>query len=242
MQVLPIRLRPLRAPKDDLHEAIRNSKLFLKEGDIIAVSSKVVSVHEGRTVPVEGTDKDALVEREADWYVRFPKNPYKKVFTITAGSTAGSAGIDQSNGNGHYILYPKVPFKSAKGLRAWLSKTYGVKQLGLIITDSTSVPLRRGAIGFALAWDGFVPLNDYRKKKDLFGRSFKVEVANIADGLAAAAVVVMGEGDESTPIAVIRGMHVTFGNKKTKEPLITAPEDDMYAPLLFKKWKKGGRT
>jgi F420-0:gamma-glutamyl ligase len=105
-----------------------------------------------------------------------------------------------------------------------------------------SIPLRRGAIGFALAWDGFVPLNDYRKKHDLFGREFRAEVANVADGLAAGAVAAMGEGDESTPVAVIRGAKVVFGNKKTKEPLITAPEDDMFAPLLFsKKWRRGGQ-
>ncbi len=242
MEILPIRVRPLRAPQDDIRTAFAASRLKLKDGDIVAVSSKVVSISEGRTVLVEGTDKEKLVENEADWFIRTDSSKYRRRFTIAKGAMAGSAGIDQSNGNGYYVLYPTHPFVSAKRLRAWLIKTYGVKKIGVIITDSTSIPMRRGAIGFALSWDGFVPLRDYRNKKDIFGREFKVEVANIADGLAAAAVVSMGEGDEQTPVAVIRGATVEWGNRKTKEPLITAaPKDDMFAPLLFmsKGWRRG---
>jgi dihydrofolate synthase / folylpolyglutamate synthase len=243
MELIPIRVQPLAAPKDDLASALAASRLKLKEGDIVAVSSKVVSIDEGRTVPVEGTNKEKLVEQEAEWYIRFKDAKYRHRFTINQGAMTSSAGIDQSNGNGYYILYPIDPFKSAKRLRAMLMKAHGIKRLGLLITDSTSIPLRRGAIGFALSWDGFVPLRDYRTKKDLFGRPFKAEVANIADGLAAGAVVAMGEGAEGTPVAIIRGADVVFGNRKTKEPLITAaPEDDLFAPLFFsRRWRKGAK-
>ena len=241
MELIPIRLRALRAPQDTLRDALLSASLKLKEGDIVAISSKVVSIDEGNTVPGEGTDKDRLVEQEADWYLKFEKAKYRHRFTIAKGAMAGSAGIDQSNGNGYYILYPKDPMKSAKRLRSWIQKTYGVKKIAVLITDSTSIPMRRGAIGFALAWDGFVPLKDYRHKKDIFGREFKVEVANIADGLAAGAVVAMGEGNEQTPIAIIRGANIEFGNRKTKEPLVTAsPKDDLFAPILFtQRWKRG---
>ena len=107
-----------------------------------------------------------------------------------------------------------------------------------------SIPLRRGAIGFALSWDGFLPLNDYRNKKDLFGRPFKMELSNIVDGLSAGAVAVMGEGSESTPIAIIRGTtNVRFGNRKQKDSVIVPPEDDIFAPLFFtgRRWRKGGK-
>jgi coenzyme F420-0:L-glutamate ligase len=242
MELIPIRLRTLKAPQDDLISAFAASRAKLKEGDVVAISSKVVSIGEGRAVPVAGTDKEKLIEQEADWYIRFKDARYRHRFTIAKGAMASSAGIDESNGNGHYILYPKDPFKSAKKLRSELMKAHGIKTLGLIITDSTSVPLRRGALGFALSWDGFVPLKDYRKKKDLFGRPFKAEVANVADGLAAGAVVAMGEGAEGTPMVIIRGANIEFGNRKTKEPLITAaPHDDLFAPLFFtKRWRKGG--
>lgn len=123
-------------------------------------------------------------------------------------------------------------------------KEYGVAQLGLIITDSMSLPLRRGAIGFALSWDGIDPLEDYRGTPDIFGRTIEIEMANRIDALAAAAVLEMGEGGEQMPIAVIRGLKgAKFKNRPKKaDQLIIEPEDDLFAPLLWKKgWKRGGR-
>jgi F420-0:gamma-glutamyl ligase len=155
---------------------------------------------------------------------------------------AGSSGIDESNGNEHYVLYPEDPFRSARQLRLRLRKTYGIDRLAVIITDSASLPLRRGAIGFALAWDGIDPLRDYRGTEDIFGREIRVEMANLIDSLAAAAVLEMGEGNEQTPVAVIRGAkHISYKNRSPKkEPLIVPPEDDIFAPLIWRKgWKKG---
>lgn len=243
MEILPIKTRALRAPKDDLFEAIFASRLKLREGDIVAVSSKVISIHEGTTIPHESIEKRTLVKKSAERYLEIPTNTHRSIFTIAKGVMAGSSGIDESNANGHYILYPEKPFESARRFRKELMKRYGIKELGVIVTDSMSIPLRRGAIGFALSWDGFCPLNDYRNKKDLFGRPFKMELANIVDGLAAGAVAVMGEGNESTPLAIVRGANVTFGNRKPKDSLMVTPEDDIFAPLFFtgRRWKKGGQ-
>lgn len=249
MQITPIKTRPLRAPKDSLLDAIRKSKLSLKDGDIVAISSKVVSINEGRTVAIDQIpDKEKLIEQEADWYLKAPKaSRYRRRFTINAGAMAGSAGIDESNGDGYYVLYPKDPFRSAKKLRAALMKEYGVKELAVIITDSMSMPLRRGAIGFALSWDGIDPLRDYRGTPDIFGRIINVELANLIDALAAAAVFSMGEGAECTPLALIRGAeHVSFKNRspRNKAQLIVEPEDDVFAPFLLHKsfkWKRGGK-
>lgn len=243
MEILPIKTRALKAPKDDLLSALFASKLGLTERDIVAISSKVVSIGEGRTLPADQIDKRALVKKNTDWYLEVPSNIHRTIFTLNKGAIVGSAGIDESNANGHLVLYPEKPFESAKRIRKALMKHYGVKELGLIITDSMSVPLRRGAIGFALSWDGFLPLNDYRNKKDLFGRPFKMELSNIVDGLSAGAVAVMGEGSESTPVAIIRGTtNVRFGNRKQKDTLIVEPENDIFAPLFFtgRRWKKGG--
>ncbi len=246
MQILPVRLRALVPPKDSLEAALQASRLSLKEGDIVAISSKVVSIAEGRTVRMDAaSDKEALIEQEADWYLKAPKaSRYRRRFTIAKGAMAGSAGIDESNGDGHYILYPKDPFKSAVSLRRFLMQVYKVRTLGVIITDSTSVPLRRGAIGFALSWDGLDPLRDYRGEKDIFGRTIQIEMANQVDALAAAAVLAMGEGAERTPVAVVRGAgNVTLRNRaKGKDQLIVEPEDDVFAPFFFHpsfKWKRG---
>jgi F420-0:gamma-glutamyl ligase len=242
MQVIPYKLRPLVPPKDDLFEAIRVSKTHPQEGDIVVISSKVVSIGEGHTILASTMPKEALVQKEADWYLKMPNNPFRKWFTIRGGSFVGSAGIDESNGNGHYILYPKNPQKSAEELLKWFKKTYRVKKLGLIISDSMSIPLRRGAIGFAVAYSGFAPLKDYRGTKDIFGRAFKFEVANVADALAASANVVMGEGSEQTPLGVIHGAPVSFTAHEIKSNLTLAvsPTEDLFAPLFFsKKWKRG---
>lgn len=228
-------------------EALSAARFSLKNGDIVAISSKVVSIDEGRTIPIqEVLSKENLIREEAEWYLKAPDaSRHRQRFTMHQGAMAGSAGIDESNGNGHYILYPKDAFKSARRLRIWLMKTYRLKTLGVIITDSTSIALRRGAIGFALAWDGLDPLRDYRGTKDIFGRVVQVEMANLIDGLAASAVLVMGEGAERNPVAIIRGAkNIEFKNRsRTKEQLIVEPEDDIFAPLFFHKsfkWKRKG--
>ncbi|MDB5264921.1 MAG: putative F420-0--gamma-glutamyl ligase [Parcubacteria group bacterium] len=246
MQVTAYKLRKLLPPKDNLLEAIKASRMQLKEGDIVAISSKVVSIDEGICLPMEGIDKEKLKRQEAERYIEFPRAKYKKLYTISAGALAGASGIDESNGNGHYILYPKDPMQSARRLRNWLKREYGIKQLGVVITDSISLPLRRGAVGFALSWDGFEPLQSYKDTPDIFGRPFQMEVANIADALAVAAVLEMGEGNQQTPIAVIRNAtQVTFTERKQKpEPLVVALNDDLFAPFLHtgKKWKRGKRA
>jgi len=246
MQVLPIKLRPLLPPKGDLLGALRASKLSLRSGDIIAIASKVVSISEGRCIPITKAKKNNLIRKEADHYFEPPRSRYRRIFTIARGILVGSAGIDESNGADHYILYPKDSFKSARRLRRALLRMYGVKKLGLIITDSTSIPLRRGAIGIALAWDGLDPLRDYRGTPDIFGRAFTIELANIVDGLAAAAVLAMGEGKEQTPVVVIRdAKNIVLKNRsRARDQLMVTPEDDLFAPLLFtgRKWKRNKKN
>lgn len=245
MKVTAYKLRKIVPPKDDLFAAIKESKLKLKEGDIVAISSKVVSIAEGRTLPIEGNDKEKLMRKEADWYFVADKSRYRRNFTIAKGLMVGAAGIDESNSSEHFTLYPKDPFKSARALRARLTKEYGLKKLAVIITDSSSLLMHRGAMGFALAWDGIDPLKDYRGKLDIFGRPFKVEMANVVDALAAAAVLTMGEGSEQTPVAVISGVtNVSFKNRspRNEDQLIVEPKDDLFAPLIWRKgWKKGGQ-
>jgi len=243
MRTYPYKLRVLTPPKDDLKAAIRASKLTLHEGDIVAISSKVISIGEGACVRMDENDKKKLIISEATWYRHVPKAPHKKLFTIARGVITGSSGIDESNGNGHYILYPKDPFKSAHVLRTWLQKTYRVKNIAVIITDSKSDFLRRGAIVFALAWDGLDPLRDYRGEPDLFGRPIKIEMANLVDALAAAAGLLMGEVAERTPLVVLRDVpNIVFKNRSPKlDQLMVQPDEDIFAPVMFRPhWRRGG--
>lgn len=246
MQVIPIKVDLLVPPKDDLFAKIRKSRLALREGDVVVVSSKVVSLHEGNTVARNSVkSREALAIEDADLYLpRATAGKWRRLFTMRGGVFIGGSGIDESNGDGHYILWPKDPMRSATRLLSFFKTTYKVKKLGVIIADSRSLILRRGAVGFALGWAGISPVYDYRGKPDLFGRPIHVSVANLIDPLAAAAVFVMGECAEQTPIAIIRGAARVFtplSKRSRKEPFIVPLTDDVHQ-ALFKnlKWKKGG--
>ncbi len=248
MNIVPIKTKKLIPPRDDIFAAIRSAIKKIPEQSVLAITSKIISINEGRCVPSEAiSDKDALIKSQADWYLtRDKKNPWV-MHTLTRNLFIPTAGIDESNANGFYILWPKDSKRSAREIHTWIRKMYDVKDIGVIITDSHSIPLRRGVLGLSLAHFGFAPLNDYRGKKDLFGRDFHVSQTNVADGLAAAAVLAMGEGAEQTPLALITNIpFVTFQQKparsKKKFSSFEVPlKQDMYAPFFARmKWRKGG--
>lgn len=251
MIVKPIKTRLLNPPRDNLFEAIAKSLLSLSEKSIVVITSKAVSIGEGQCIPASYyQNKDELTIREADFYLprRFTPGRWC-MHTIKNNLFIPSAGVDESNANGYYIVWPKNPAQSAKKLWHSFRKYYQVREVGIIISDSHTVPLRRGVLGVSLSHYGFVPLKDYRGTLDLFGRTLKMTQKNIADGLAAAAVLVMGEGDERTPVSVIRDVpwiEFTSRIKKSKRPFSSfevAPQEDLYTPLLSRvPWKKGANT
>ncbi len=222
----------------------------LKEGTVVAVTSKIVSICEGSMVEYASENlgfKEKIIKEEAELYVPRTSNKYNVLLTIKGGAMSFSSGVDESNAKGHLILWPRNPQKSANEIREYLAKKYHLKRLGVIITDTASVPLRWGQRGvFVLAHSGFLPLNSYIGKPDIFGRKLKMTSAAIADALGTAAVLVMGEGNEQTPLAIIEDVSfVHFQNRNpTKKELakLRMPlEDDLYAPLLTAvKWQKGG--
>ena len=145
-----------------------------------------------------------------------------------------SAGIDEYNANGKLILLPKDSFKTARELRNKLRQRYGIRHLGVLITDSRTVPLRAGVTGIALGYAGFRGVKDYRGTPDIFGRRFKFSRTNIADGLASAAGLVMGEGSERQPLAIIEKAPVEFRDKVDRGELRIDIQEDMYRPLFSK--------
>ncbi len=212
---------------------------------IVAVSSKIVSICEGNVVKADGVDEQELVKQQAEYYIPAEQNRYGFALTINHNMIIPNAGIDTSNGNGFYILWPKDPQASANMIREHLAKKHGLDKIGVVITDSKTTPLRWGVTGVALAHSGFATLNNYIGKPDLFGRTLEVTKANIADGIAAAAVLVMGEGDEQTPLALVTDLlFVQFQHRNPTadelKSLVIDKEDDLYGPLLNSvKWHKG---
>lgn len=217
----------------------------LHENEIVVITSKIVSICEGRIVEKNKADKDDLIKQEADLYLPRSYSKYNYSLTVRKQILSPAAGIDDSNGNGYFILLPKDPQKSANEIRSYLCKKFAVKYLGVIITDSKTNPLRRGSTGIGISHSGFKAIKSYVDKKDVFGIRMNLSTVNMMDSLAAAAVLQMGEGNEQTPLAIISDIpFVEFtGKNPTKEELDAMKielEDDLYAPLLTRvKWEKG---
>jgi len=242
MEVTAFSVDLLKPPKDDLFSKIKSSALTLEEGDVVAVSSKVVSIHEGRCVERDFTKKDELVKQEADLYL--PREEMREgavVHTITNGILIPSAGIDPL---GHYyVLWPENPQKSAENLLQWFKEQYKVEKLYLVMTDSRSVFLRKGVVGIALAWAGFEPLFSNKNRVDLLGMNSGGSQTNIPDSLAAAASYVMGEANERTPVVRIRDVpFIGDTARSSDDAFASAIEEDLFEPFLKGvPWQKGGR-
>ena len=248
MLVKAIKTRPLIPPKDDLLSAIKESFLgfTLKEKSIIVITSKAVSIWQGRCVKVDKkVNKDDLTKKEACLYLdKIITQEHPVMLTIKNNILIPTSGIDESNANGYYILWPENPFLAVEQIYSFIKKQFGLKAFGVIISDSHTTPLRAGIMGIGIAYYGFYPLRDYRGKKDIFGRELKMSQTNIVDSLSSAAVYEMGEGAEQTPIAVIEDVgDIEFTTKdfSKKNPLEIDINEDIYAPILKGvKWQKGG--
>lgn len=247
MKYIAIKTRKIVPPRDNFLDALFDAKSFKpRDGDVVVISSKVLAIHEGMCIPAATRkDKERLAKKLSERYVELQYGRDRRaVFTVTNGVLIRTAGIDESNGNGYYILWPKDPKKTAQRVKLAIEKRYKVKLTGLIVTDSYSVPLRRGAIGFALAWTGINPTKDYRGSADVFGRNLKVTLSNVVDAIASAAVLMMGEAGESTPVVIVKGLKGLEKEKKPKNELDRFPvkiEDDIFGTfLLSQKWEKGG--
>jgi len=246
MKVNPIKTEPI-VVGNNLLKILNKSISNLKNNSVVAVTSKIVSICEGSVVKMGTKDKDFLIKDQADYYLPV-KNKYNFFLSIKNNIMIPSAGIDESNGNGYYILWPKNPQKSVNLIRDYLSKKFKISNLGIIIVDSKITPLRWGVTGVTVSYSGFSALNNYIGSKDIFGKEFRVEKVNVADALAASAVLVMGEGSEQTPITIIEDIpFVEFKNKnpskKELEELAISMEDDLYGQILGAvKWEKGGRN
>ncbi|XOU94628.1 MAG: coenzyme F420-0:L-glutamate ligase [Candidatus Kerfeldbacteria bacterium] len=247
MRIKTIKTRLVCPPKDDIFEVISRSIKRISEGSILVIASKIVSIHQGRCIPIDKvSDKDELIKKEADKYLSRKAVPKGyAILTYKNKLLIPSAGIDESNVGDYYLLWPNNLNKFTKEIYNYLRKKYKVKDFGVIISDSHTVPLRRGVMGIALSYFGFRPLNDYRGKKDLFGRKFEVATTNVVDSLAVSAVLEMGEGTEQTPLAMITELpFVKFSARPYKpkdknKKLEISWKEDLYGPLLNAiKWKK----
>lgn len=225
MTVAPVRSMPLFSAGMDVAAeiagALHRSGEALRDGDIVVIAQKIVSKAEGRTVDpaavVPGAQALALAERtgrdpammqlvlgEASEIMR--PHPAAVIARHRTGHVLANAGIDASNvADGQVLLWPRDPDASARGIRAELRRLCGA-QVGVVIADSMGRAWRIGTVGHAIGVAGLAVLDDRRgKDADLFGRTLQATVIAVADAVAGAAVLAMGEGSEGTPAALVRG-------------------------------------
>jgi dihydrofolate synthase / folylpolyglutamate synthase len=234
---------------DDLFEILDNYLPNLQEKSVVAITSKIISICQGDVIKNDGTvDKEELIKKEADFYIEsHVPTPYGKVFlTRRDGHIVFSAGIDESNADGNFILWPKNLQDITNKIWTYLRKKHNLKHLGIIITDSRLTPTRTGVTGFCMTWCGLKPFNEFSGQPDIFGRIIKFTNVNVIEALASSAALTMGETHEQTPLAVLTDIpFVQFQNRKPTQKELTDVswpiEKDMYGALLTSvKWKKGG--
>jgi len=224
----------MKPPQDDIFSLLDESLTDVQEGDLILVTSKIVSIHQGRCVPVEGTDKNELIKQEADYMIDMDAfdSPFPPL-TITNFTILGAAGIDASNADGHYVLLPKRPFDITEDIWNHIKEKCGHENFGVIMTDSRSNPMRYGATGIALSWWGFHPIESHKAKVDLFDRPVRFSVTDIVDAVAAGASAVCGETDESTPIVIARNVpNIKFVNRDIRHEVFKSVKEELFYHLL----------
>lgn len=235
-------------PKESLSKIVTQHIPYISEKSILVITSKILSVSQNRILSKKAVNnKFALIQQEADLYLEGDYiEKYGVCLTIKNDILIPTAGIDESNSDGNYVLYPLNIQAEAEMLWKTLKEAYHCNEMGILITDSHTTPLRRGVTGIALGWCGFQPLYNYIGKPDIYGHLLRCTQMNILDSLATAAVFVMGEGAEQTPLALITDVEkIIFQEQPPTEEEVKSIsislEEDLYAPLIASvNWQKGG--
>jgi coenzyme F420-0:L-glutamate ligase/coenzyme F420-1:gamma-L-glutamate ligase len=205
-----------------IFDAAEKGNVEFAEGDVVVVSQKIVSKAEGREVDISTirpssraraisrrTGKDArlveLILKDTKRVLRATRQAL--VVQRKDGMVCVNAGVDKSNVDGRlrYARLPRNSDSSAEKIRVKLEELSG-RKLAVIVADTYSRPFRVGQVEFAIGVSGMEPIVDYRGSEDIFGYQLKFKYVGLADEVAAAAELVMGQGTERTPVAIIRGL------------------------------------
>ena len=216
------------AERDDLPLFITHFIPTVKEKTVLAISSKVVALWKGCTMAYENAaQKETLIKQQSQSAWQTPL----AWLTIKDGMFMTNAGIDESNANGKLVWLPDC-YACAQQLRDRLQQIWHIKELGIVITDSMILPLRAGVIAAAVGYAGFKGVKDLRGQADIFGKKLQTTLVDVADSLASAAALLMGEAAEQCPLCLIEEAPVVFADGVDPAEIKYPEEDDLYAPLL----------
>jgi coenzyme F420-0:L-glutamate ligase / coenzyme F420-1:gamma-L-glutamate ligase len=224
VSMVPVTGLPEITAGADLAALIAEAAPDLRDGDILVVTSKIVSKAEGRVVTMP---REAAIEAETARVVA--RRGATTIAQTRHGLVLAAAGVDESNtAPGTVVLLPEDPDESARRLRKALhARTARI--VGVVITDTMGRPWRAGQTDNAIGAAGVTPARDYRGETDTFGNVLEVTVAAVADEMAAAADLVKGKS-RNVPAAVLRGLEslVTEEDGPGARALIRSPEEDMF--------------
>lgn len=248
VKVIAVENLPLIKKGDNIaqliYDAAKRQKTHLQEKDVIVITHVAVSKSEGNVVNLDEispserakeiahqTGKEpALVEvilRETEEIVRLGNNSL--ITETKSGIVCANAGVDKSNieGERNVVLLPKNPDASAQRIRREIRKLSGC-DVAVIVSDTHGRPLRMGEINVAIGVSGLKPIRDRRGEKDLFGYVMKIKQTAVADELASAAELVIGQTNEGIPVAIIRGYGYCADENATARSLTRPKEKDLF--------------
>ena len=227
----------------ELKKILKNSRVLIKNEDVIVISSKFISNSQGRVLEISNSkicDKAKEIAKKFNSNENFMEIVFREsdeivggvagfVMSTTDGILAPNAGIDKSNSKGtKIILYPNEPYKIAEELKRKIFLELNL-HVGIIIVDSRLMPARIGTTGVAIACAGIEPTKDLRGEKDLDGNPLKVTFQATADNLASIANHEMGEGNDLHPIAIVRDSDCKLTDRKIiPEEMIIPYEQCVY--------------
>jgi coenzyme F420-0:L-glutamate ligase/coenzyme F420-1:gamma-L-glutamate ligase len=224
LTIEPVTGLPEVTPGTDLGTLIAQAVPGLRDGDILVITSKVVSKAEGR---VSAMPREQAIEAETARVVA--RRGDTTIAQTRHGLVLAAAGVDESNtAPGTVVLLPEDPDESARRLRKALHARTG-RTVGVIITDTMGRPWRSGQTDNAIGAAGIIPVRDHRGEADTFGNILEVTVAAVADEIASAADLVQGKSLR-IPVAVVRGLAdlVTEPDGPGARALIRPAADDMF--------------
>lgn len=236
MQVWAVEGMPEIVPGDDLASLIAEAIGPLEHGDILAITSKIVSKAEGRIVAAEDRE-DAITSQTVRLVAQRGRT---RIVENPLGLVLAAAGVDSSNTPlGTVLLLPEDPDASARDLASALRERLGI-ELGIVITDTLGRPWREGQVDAAIGAAGIRVVDDLRGSVDAHGRPLEVTVAAVADEIASAADLVKGKTSGS-PVAVVRGLGHLVGplDLPGARSLVRAPENDMFRLGTEEAWREG---
>lgn len=245
---------PKIKPKDNilkiLEDTIRKKRISLQNGNILVIASKILAFSENRLVDLRKVKirrkakllaqkyfiKPAfaqLILNEADQIIG---GVPKAILTLKNNIVVANAGVDQSNVPREFaILWPKNPYLWADRIKKYIRQKFKAN-VGVIVRDSNCHPLRRGTFGIALAIAGFKGVRDKKVRSDFYGRKYKLTLENVADNLASAATLIMGETKEAIPVVIIKNAPVKLSNQPSRyltEQLMVPREKCLFKNFKF---------